>query len=101
MRTLQLAGGVAQQYFFEHDTFEGFGPEAAAAFSDDIVYNTAAEAVPGEVSIRVDGESGLVLATKSRDGDVYSACFRDGGTFALEGRNDASDSRDCGNGWLQ
>ena len=39
-------------------------------------------------------------STKTPSGDVYSACFDRGPSFALEGRNDTSDPSPCSNGWL-
>ncbi|MGH2635836.1 MAG: hypothetical protein ACRDHU_06805 [Actinomycetota bacterium] len=100
MRDLQLAGAVAGRYYGTHDlSWEGFGPEAAAAISDDVVYNAAPTAVVGEVSIRVAGPEGLVLATVATNGEVYAACMEFGST-SYYGRNDATDPGECTNGWL-
>jgi hypothetical protein len=100
MKDLQLAGAVAARYFYVHNTWQGFDPGSASQISDAITYNTSPSAVVGEVSIRVSGKHGLVLATKISNGDVYSACLTDGPEPAIEGRNDVSDPTTCSNGWL-
>jgi hypothetical protein len=102
MRDLQLAGGVAARYFYDHDgQWTGFDPSAASAISSDVTYNASSTAVTGEVSLRVSGKKDLVLATRTPSGDIYSACLAggpDGG--AIEGRNDVTDASACSNGWL-
>jgi hypothetical protein len=100
MKALQLAGAVAARYFYDHDSWDGFDPSSAAAISNDITYNTSSTATLGEVSMRVAGKDSLVLATKTSNGDVYSACLQDGPSTAMEGRNDTSDPSACSNGWL-
>jgi len=100
MKALQLAGAVAEHFFYEHDSWAGFDPAAASAISDAVAYNTSSTAVVGEVSLRVADKNSMVLSTKTPSGDVYSACFEDGPGFAMEGRNDTSDPSDCSNGWL-
>jgi hypothetical protein len=100
MKALQLAGAVAARYFYDHDSWEGFDPASAARISDAVTYNTSSSAVVGEVSLRVAGKDSLVLATKTPNGDVYSACLQDGPSPAMEGRNDTSDPGGCSNGWL-
>ena len=100
MKALRLAGAVAQRYFFEHDSWARFDPAAASAISDAVTYNTSFTAVVGEVSLRVADKNSMVLATKTPSGDVYSACFDQGPSFAMEGRNDTSDPSACSNGWL-
>jgi hypothetical protein len=100
MRSLQLAGAVAARYFYEHDSWDGFGPDAASQISSSLAYNTSPTAIAGEVSIRVADHRSLVLATRTPNGDVYSACMTDGPGGGLEGRNDTSDPGACSNGWL-
>jgi len=100
MKALQLAGAVAQRYFFEHDSWVRFDPGAASAISDAVTYNTSSTALVGEVSLRVADKSSMVLATKTPSGEVYSACFHQGPSFAMEGRNDTSDPSACSDGWL-
>lgn len=100
MKALQLAGAVAEQFFYEHDSWAGFDPAAASAISDAVAYNTSSTAVVGEVSLRVANKNSMVLSTKTPSGDVYSACFEEGPGFAMEGRNDTSDPSGCSNGWL-
>ena len=100
MKALRLAGTVAQRYFFEHDSWARFDPAAASAISDAVTYNTSSTAVVGEVSLRVADKNSMVLATKTPSGDVYSACFDLGPSFAMEGRNDTLDPSACSNGWL-
>jgi hypothetical protein len=100
MKALRLAGAVAQRYFYEHDSWARFDPADASAISDAVAYNTSPTAVVGEVSLRVADKDTMVLATKTPSGDVYSACFDQGPTFAMEGRNDTSDPSACSNGWL-
>jgi hypothetical protein len=100
MKALQLAGAVAERYFYEHDSWARFDPAAASAISGAVTYNTSSTAIVGEVSLRVAAENSLVLATKTPSGDVYSACFEEGPGFAMEGRNDTSDPSGCSNGWL-
>jgi hypothetical protein len=102
MKDLRLAGAVAARYFYTHNSWNGFDPGSASAISNAINYNTSPTAVVGEVSIRVSGKNGLVLATRISNGDVYSACLADGpGGFATDGRNDVSDPTKCSNGWLE
>jgi hypothetical protein len=100
MKALQLAGAAAARYFYDHDSWEGFDSASAARISDAVTYNTSSSAVVGEVSLRVAGKDSLVLATKTSNGDVYSACLQDGPSPAMEGRNDTSDPSACSNGWL-
>jgi hypothetical protein len=100
MKALRLAGTVAQRYFFEHDSWAGFDPAAASAISDAVTYNTSSTAVVGEVSLRVADKNSMVLATKTPSGDVYTACFDQDPSFAMEGRNDTSNPSACSNGWL-
>jgi hypothetical protein len=100
MKALRLAGAVAQRYFFRHDSWARFEPAAASAISDAVTYNTSSTAVVGEVSLRVADKNSMVLATKTPSGDVYTACFDQDPSFAMEGRNDTSDPSACSNGWL-
>jgi dipeptidyl aminopeptidase/acylaminoacyl peptidase len=101
VKDLQLAGAVAGRYFYTHDSWKGFDPDSASEISDAITYNTSPTAVVGEVSIRVTGTKGLVLATKIANGDVYSACLANGPNTAVDGRNDTGDPNTCSNGWLR
>jgi hypothetical protein len=98
LEAVQLAGAVAQRYFYEHNSWARFDPAAASAISDAVAYNTSSTAVVGEVSLRVADKNSIVLATKTPSGDVYSACFEDGPTFATQGRNDTSDPSACPTG---
>jgi hypothetical protein len=100
MKALQVAGAVAERYFYEHDSWARFDPAAASAISDSVAYNTSSQAVVGQVSLRVADKNSMVLATETPSGDVYSACFDDGPGFAMQGRNDTSDPSACSNGWL-
>ena len=100
MKALQLAGAVAEQFFYAHDSWAGFDPATASAISDAVAYNTLSTAVVGEVSLRVADKNSMVLSTKTPSGDVYSACFEEGPGFAMQGRNDTSDPKGCSNGWL-
>jgi hypothetical protein len=100
MKALQLAGAVAARYFYDHDSWEGFDPVSAAGISNAVTYNTSSTATVGQVSLRVAGKDSLVLATKTSNGDVYSACLQHGPGGAMEGRNDTSDPSACSNGWL-
>jgi hypothetical protein len=102
MRDLQLAGGVAARYFYDHDgQWTGFDPAAASAISGNVTYNASTTAITGEVSLRVTGKTALVLATRTPAGDVYSACFQgDAAGGTMEGRNDPTDASECSNGWL-
>jgi hypothetical protein len=100
MRSMQLAGAVAQRYMLEHDTWDGFDPTSAGEIAPSLTYNTSDEAIPGEISIRVVRDRALVLATSTPGGDVYSACFQDALSFTMAGRNDTTDPSECSNGWL-
>jgi len=100
MKAVQLAGAVAERYFFEHHSWARFDAAAAFAISNALTYNTSPTAVVGEVSLRVADKRSMVLATKTASGDVYAACFTDGPGFAMQGRNDTSDPSTCSNGWL-
>jgi hypothetical protein len=100
MKALQLGGAVAARYFYEHDSWDGFDPASAARISDAVTYNTSSSAVVGEVSLRVVGKDSLVLATRTSNGDVCSACMQRGPILRIEGRNDTSNPSGCSNGWL-
>jgi hypothetical protein len=100
MKQLQLAGAIVGRYFDEHGSYSGLDPASASTIAPSVVFNTSPVAVPGEVSIRVDGPQSLVLASATPKGDVYSVCMSGGGA-SVYGRNDTSDSSGCSNGWLE
>jgi hypothetical protein len=101
LHDLQIAGGVARHYYYEHgSSFEGLDPAAAAGISDAATYNASPTAVPGEVSLRVVGPHALVIASATAGGQIYSACFQSGPESGVYGRNDTSDPAACSNeGW--
>lgn len=99
MKQLQLAGAIVGRYFDEHLSYSGLDPESASAIASGVLFNTSPVAIPGEVSIRVDGPQSLVLASATPQGDVYSVCMTGFGG-SVYGRNDISDASACSNGWL-
>lgn len=99
MRRLQLAGAVVGRYFDTHGSFSGLDPAAASAISAEVTFNTSAIAIPGEVSIRVSGPQGIVLASATPSGEVYVACSASWSGI-IQGRTDTSDPYACTNGWL-
>ena len=100
MKDLQLAGAVAGRYFNTHGSYSGLDPDSASTISSEVVFNTSSAAIPGEVSIRVSGPQGLVLASATEGGAIYSACMEGGPGGSVYGRNDTSDPQGCTNGWL-
>jgi hypothetical protein len=100
MKDLQLAGAVVGSYFNTHGSYSGLDPDSASAISSEVEFNASPVAIPGEVSIRVDGPQSLVLASATADGAIYSACMEGGPGGAVYGRNDTSDPQGCTNGWL-
>ncbi len=99
MKRLQLAGAIVGRYFDTHGSFSGLDPAAASAISAEVTFNTSAVAIPGEVSIRLSGPQGIVLASATPSGEVYAACSTSWSGI-IEGRNDTSDPYACTNGWL-
>lgn len=100
MKRLQLAGAIVGRYHDTHGSFSGLTPLTASAISSEVVFNTSDVAIPGEVSIRLAGPQGIVLASATPSGEVYAACSTSwsGVTY---GRNDTSDPYACTNGWLE
>ncbi|MEO8293423.1 MAG: hypothetical protein ABI635_09810 [Actinomycetota bacterium] len=68
---LRNAYVAAKTYFTDTRTYEGFTPKVALSIEPSLGYNTAARAVPGEVSIRDLAVDHIVLAEATETGHVF------------------------------
>ncbi|MEP6476396.1 MAG: hypothetical protein ABJC60_03900 [Actinomycetota bacterium] len=75
---LRNAYVAAKTYFTDTSTYEGFTPKVALSIEPSLGYNTAARAVPGEVSIRDLAVDHIVLAEATETGNVF--CLAENGT---------------------
>ena len=103
-----LRNGItaAKAYFTDGETFTNFsadldGTDPAAEGAGDIepslTWNTEAAAVQGEVSIRNESDSTIVLVTLSASGTVF--CVGDTSGQNVFGEVDAATAALCTGGW--
>ena len=87
---------VAQVYYAEHGSFEGFGPDAAAAYDPSIVYAGGAPA-PDMVAMSVSPTT-VVLVTVVEPNARY-LCAAAMGDIVTFGRTNATMPAECQGGW--
>jgi hypothetical protein len=87
---------VAQVYYAENGTFDGFGPDAAATYDPSIVYTQGA--VTTDMVTMYVSSTTVVLVTlvELNGGYLCAAAMGDIVTF---GRTDATMPADCQGGW--
>jgi hypothetical protein len=93
---LNQAIRVSQVYYAEHGSFEGFGPDAAAAYDPSIVYGRGAPAAD-TVAMSVSPTTVVfVTVVDPNDGYLCAAAMGDIVTF---GRTNATMPAECQGGW--
>ena len=93
---LNQAIRVSQVYYAEHGSFEGFGPDAAAAYDPSIVYVRGAPAAD-TVAISVSPTTVVfVIGVDPNGGYLCAAAMGDIVTF---GRTNATMPAECQGGW--
>lgn len=94
MSHLRNAYVAAKTYFTDGDTYEGFTPEVATSIDPDRTFNSAAQAVAGEVSIRDAGADRIVLAEATEAGQVLCIAEQPDGS-TTHGALDAQTAAEC------
>jgi hypothetical protein len=94
--TLNNAARVAQIYFAENGSYEGFGPEVASGYDPTVRYSSG-PAAPGVVSIRGLSPSTVVFVTTSESGAYLCAAAQ--AEVVSFGRADAQAPSQCLGGW--
>jgi hypothetical protein len=93
---LNQAIRVSQVYYAEHGSFEGFGPDAAAAYDPSIVYRRGAPAAD-MVAMSVSPTTVVfVTVVEPNGGYLCAAAIGDIVTF---GRTNATMPAECQGGW--
>ena len=93
---LNQAIRVSQVYYAEHGSFEGFGPDAAAAYDPSIVYGRGAPAAD-TVAMSVSPTTVVfVIVVDPNGGYLCAAAMGDIVTF---GRTNATMPAECQGGW--
>ena len=93
---LSQAIRVSQVYYAEHGSFDGLGPDAAAAYDPSIVYGRGAPA-PGIVAMSVSPTTVVfVTLVEPNGGYLCAAAMGDIVTF---GRTNATLPAECQGGW--
>lgn len=93
---LNQAIRVSQVYYAEHGSFDGLGPDAAAAYDPSIVYGRGAPA-PGMVAMLVSPTTVVfVTLVEPNGGYLCAAAMGDIVTF---GRTNATMPAECQGGW--
>jgi hypothetical protein len=93
---LDQAIRVSQVYYAEHGSFEGFGPDAAAAYDPSIVYGRGAPAAD-TVAMSVSPTTVVfVTVVDPNGGYLCAAAMGDNVTF---GRTNATMPAECQGGW--
>ena len=93
---LSQAIRVSQVYYAEHGSFEGFGPDAAAAFDPSVVYGRGAPAAD-MVAMAVSPTTVVfVTVVDPNGGYLCAAAMGDSVTF---GRTNATMPAECQGGW--
>jgi len=87
---------VAQVFFAESGTYDGFGPSVAAEYAPNVTFTTAA-AAPGIVSIRGVTSTTVVLVTAVEDA-AYLCAAADMDLVSF-GRSNAQTPAQCTGGW--
>ena len=93
---LNQAIRVSQLYYAEHGSFDGLGPDAAAAYDPSVVYGLGAPA-PGVVAMSVSPTTVVfVTVVDPNGGYLCAAAMGDNVTF---GRTNATVPAECQGGW--
>ena len=93
---LSQAIRVSQVYYAEHGSFEGFGPDAAAAFDPSVVYGRGAPAAD-MVAMSVSPTTVVFVTVVDPNGEyLCAAAMGDSVTF---GRTNATTPAECQGGW--
>jgi hypothetical protein len=93
---LNQAIRVSQVYYAEHGSFEGFGPDAAAAYDPSIVYGRGTPAAD-TVAMSVSPTTVVfVTVVEPNGGYLCAAAMSDLVTF---GRTNATMPAECQGGW--
>jgi hypothetical protein len=93
---LNQAIRASQVYYAEHGSFEGFGPDAAAAYDPSVVYGQGAPAAD-MVAMAVSPTTVVfVTVVEPNGGYLCAAAMGDSVTF---GRTNATMPAECQGGW--
>ena len=86
---------VAQVYYAEHGSFEGYGPEAAQTYDPAILYTEAPAS--NMVTMSVTPTSVVLVTVVELDGGYLCAAAT--GDVVSLGRTNAATSTECQGGW--
>jgi hypothetical protein len=93
---LNQAIRVSQVYYAEHGSFEGFGPDAAAAYDPSIVYGRGAPAAD-MVAMSVSPTTVVFVTVVDPNGGYLCAAAM--GDIVTFGRTNATMPAECQGGW--
>ena len=93
---LNQAIRVSQVYYAEHGSFEGFGPDAAAAYDPSIVYGRGAPAAE-TVAMSVSPTTVVFVTVVDPNGGYLCAAAM--GDIVTFGRTNATMPAECQGGW--
>jgi hypothetical protein len=93
---LNQAIRVSQVYYAEHGSFEGFGPDAAAAYDPSVVYGQAAPAAD-MVAMAVSPTTVVFVTVVDPNGGYLCAAAM--GDIVTFGRTNATMPAECQGGW--
>jgi hypothetical protein len=93
---LDQAIRVSQVYYAEHGSFDGFGPDAAAAYDPSIVYGRGAPAAD-TVAMSVSPTTVVFVTVVDPNGGYLCAAAM--GDIVTFGRTNATMPAECQGGW--
>lgn len=93
---LNQAIRVSQLYYAEHGSFDGLGPDAAAAYDPSVVYGRGAP-TPGMVAMSVSPTTVVFVTLVEPDGGYLCAAAM--GDIVTFGRTNATTPAECQGGW--
>ena len=93
---LNQAIRVSQVYYAEHGSFEGFGPDAAAAYDPSIAYGRGAPAAD-TVAMSVSPTTVVFVTVVDPNGGYLCAAAM--GDIVMFGRTNATMPAECQGGW--
>ena len=88
---------AAQVYYAEHGSFDGFGPDAAAAYDPSIVYTQGGPA-SDMVSMTVSPTAVVLVTVVELNGGYL--CAAEMGDTVTMGRTNATTLAECQGGWV-
>jgi hypothetical protein len=91
---LRNAYVAAKTYYVDATTYEGFDPQDARSIEPSYTYNTAAQAIAGEISIRDVGADHIAFAESTPSGEVFCIAEQPDGTTTY-GALDAQTAAEC------